>query len=126
MELMDACIDAGVKRLRPVFLTTITTVFGLLPTAYGWGGFDPFLVPMAVSMSWGLLFGSTITLFGTPILYMVFSDIRYLFVKRDDYAEKAKNVLINNDPDDTSPELRDSDGINIPRPAGLKKNRKKE
>jgi len=125
MKIMDACVDAGVKRLRPVFLTTITTVFGLLPTAYGWGGYDPFLVPMAVSMSWGLLFGSFITLVGTPVLYMIFSDIRYLFVKRDDYAEKAKNVLVNNGSNETHDEPVYPDTNSIPGPAGTKRNKKK-
>ena len=72
----DASLKAGGHRLRPIFLTTVTTFFGLIPTAYGIGGDDPFLKPMAISMSWGLAFGSFITLFATPILYNIFSDIR--------------------------------------------------
>jgi multidrug efflux pump subunit AcrB len=73
---LEASIQACAKRLRPVFLTTITTFFGLLPTAYGIGGNDPFLKPMAISLSWGLAFGSFITLFATPILYNMFADLR--------------------------------------------------
>ncbi len=124
MELFDACLNAGIKRLRPVFLTTITTVFGLIPTAYGWGGLDPFLVPMAVSLSWGLVFGSFITLFGTPVLYMIFTDIRHFFMHGDDYALKAKNVLMNNSSEDVTDQSIYSDGTNIPRPGkSEKKNR---
>jgi multidrug efflux pump subunit AcrB len=83
MNPLEASIDAGSKRIRPVFLTTITTFLGLIPTAYGIGGYDPFLKPMAVSMSWGLLFGTLVTLFATPLLYNIFSDIRRALVGRD-------------------------------------------
>lgn len=79
----EASLDAGGNRLRPVFLTTITTFFGLIPTAYGIGGFDPFLQPMAVAMSWGLMFGTLITLFVIPIIYNVFVDFRKLLFKRE-------------------------------------------
>ena len=62
----EAAQEASLRRLRPVLLTTLTTVVGLLPTAYGWGGFDPFVAPMALALSWGLLFATAITLFGVP------------------------------------------------------------
>ena len=62
----EAVIESGKRRLRAVLLTTITTVVGLLPTAYGWGGFDPFVAPMALSLSWGLMFSTLITLFSIP------------------------------------------------------------
>lgn len=68
---------AAKSRLRPIMLTTLTTVAGLLPTAYGIGGFDPMISPMALAMSWGLLFGSLITLFLIPAFFMVRQDIKY-------------------------------------------------
>lgn len=77
----EATIEAGAMRLRPVFLTTITTFLGLIPTAYGIGGYDPFLKPMAVSLSWGLAFGTVITLLVTPVLYNIFADIRRFIFK---------------------------------------------
>jgi multidrug efflux pump subunit AcrB len=64
-----AVIEAGNLRLRAVMLTTVTTVLGLLPTAYGIGGFDPFLVPMALAFSWGLAFSTVLTLVIVPVLY---------------------------------------------------------
>ncbi len=88
----ESCVEGGALRLRPIFLTTITTVLGLLPTAYGIGGYDPFLKPMALSLGWGLAFGTTITLIGTPLLYMMLSDIRRLFYKQD-YQEKAREEV---------------------------------
>jgi multidrug efflux pump subunit AcrB len=57
--------------LRPIFLTTITTAAGLLPTAYGFGGNNPFLVPMIMSVAWGLIFATVITLFLIPALYLL-------------------------------------------------------
>ncbi|MDA3900744.1 MAG: efflux RND transporter permease subunit [Spirochaetes bacterium] len=71
-DTYTASLDAGYKRLRPILLTTITTIVGLIPTAYGLGGSDPFLVPMAVAMAYGLMFGTTITLFATPVIYNIF------------------------------------------------------
>ena len=88
LQPLEAAIDAAPKRLRAIYLTTITTFFGLVPTAYGIGGYDPFLVPMAVSLSWGLAFGTLITLFATPILYVTFADLRHLFFKK--YQEILK------------------------------------
>ena len=57
------------KRLRAVIVTTITTVAGLFPTAYGFAGFDAMLSEMMLAMGWGLVFGMFITLLLTPILY---------------------------------------------------------
>jgi multidrug efflux pump subunit AcrB len=82
LQPLEAALDAAPKRLRPIFLTTITTFFGLVPTAYGIGGYDPFLVPMALSLSWGLAFGTMITLFATPILYVAFADLRLIFFRK--------------------------------------------
>ncbi|HPJ34873.1 MAG TPA: efflux RND transporter permease subunit [Spirochaetota bacterium] len=82
MNPYEAAIDSAPKRLRPIFLTTITTFFGLIPTAYGIGGYDPFLVPMAISLSWGIAFGTIITLFATPILYVAFADLRLLLFRK--------------------------------------------
>ncbi|OFZ57401.1 MAG: hypothetical protein A2381_04240 [Bdellovibrionales bacterium RIFOXYB1_FULL_37_110] len=62
-------LKGATTRLRPVLLTTITTVLGLLPTAYGWGGYEPFLVPMVLAMSWGLALATIVTLILVPVLY---------------------------------------------------------
>ncbi len=75
----EAIIASGQRRLRAVLLTTITTVVGLLPTAYGWGGFDPFVAPMALALSWGLLFSTFITLFSIPAALGIGMDIKALF-----------------------------------------------
>ncbi len=68
-------IKGAVSRLRPVLLTTITTVFGVLPTGYGIGGSDPFLAHMSLVLAYGLLFGTAITLFMVPLLFTASVDI---------------------------------------------------
>jgi multidrug efflux pump subunit AcrB len=77
----QAILESGKRRLRAVLLTTITTVVGLLPTAYGWGGFDPFVAPMALALSWGLMFSTIITLFSVPAALGIAIDSKYLTCK---------------------------------------------
>ncbi|MFH2203490.1 MAG: efflux RND transporter permease subunit [Elusimicrobiota bacterium] len=69
---------AGVSktRLRAVILTTLTTVAGVLPTAYGLAGYDDMLAEMMLALSWGLLFGTVITLLMVPCLYAVLQSWR--------------------------------------------------
>ena len=63
-------------RLRAICLTTITTVAGVMPTAYGIGGFDAMLSEMMLSLGWGLVGGMFITLILVPMAYACESDIR--------------------------------------------------
>ena len=71
MDTFDAIMEAGRRRLRAVILTATTTVVGLLPTAYGWGGMDPFVSPMALALSWGLIFSTVITLIVIPAAFAI-------------------------------------------------------
>ena len=71
MELKDVIVRAGELRIRAVMLTTITTVLGLVPTAYGIGGYDPFLIPMALAFSWGLFFSTALTLIVVPVQFLL-------------------------------------------------------
>lgn len=61
--------DVAASRLRPVIVTTVTTVVGVLPTAYGVGGYDSLLAEMMLTMGWGLAVGTFITLLLIPTLY---------------------------------------------------------
>lgn len=63
------------NRLRAVLLTTVSTVAGLMPLAYGIGGVDPYMGPMALALTWGLLFATPLTLLLIPCLYLVGQDI---------------------------------------------------
>ncbi len=73
---IEVALEASSLRFRAVLLTTLTTVLGLLPTAYGLGGFDPFLVPMALSFAWGLAFSTVLTLGMVPIMYSMALDVK--------------------------------------------------
>ncbi|MFV2059755.1 MAG: efflux RND transporter permease subunit [Gammaproteobacteria bacterium] len=74
----DAIMQAGRRRLRAVFLTATTTVVGLLPTAYGWGGLDPFVSPMALALSWGLIFATLVTLITIPAFMAIVLRAKHL------------------------------------------------
>ncbi len=71
----ELVLAASSTRLRAVLLTTFTTVGGLLPTVYGIGGYDPFLVPMALAFAWGLAFSTILILGLVPILYNINIDV---------------------------------------------------
>jgi len=62
-------------RLRAILLTTLTTVAGLLPLAYGLGGTDLYMQPMALALGYGILFATPLTLVLVPSLYMIGADI---------------------------------------------------
>ncbi|MEZ4819321.1 MAG: efflux RND transporter permease subunit, partial [Bdellovibrionota bacterium] len=59
-------------RLRPIILTTLTTIAGIFPTAYGIAGYDSMLAEMMLAMGWGLLFGTMITLVLVPCVYVIY------------------------------------------------------
>lgn len=63
-------------RLRPVLVTTLTTVGGLMPTAYGLGGDDPMLKPLTLAMAWGLISGTTLVLLTVPAIVAILDDIK--------------------------------------------------
>ena len=71
----QSIIEAGKLRLRPVILTTITTVLGISTVAYGIGGKDPFLQPMALTIAWGLVFATVLTLIVIPCIYAIIDDL---------------------------------------------------
>ncbi len=74
-------IEAGRLRLRPVLMTTLTTIGGLVSVAYGIGGGDPFLKPLALAILWGLVFATGLTLLVIPCIYAIIDDLA-LWVRR--------------------------------------------
>ncbi len=75
----ELLMQTGLIRLRPVLLTTLTTVLGIFPTAYGIGGSDPFVKPLALAIAWGLIFATSLTLVLIPVLYKLTYDT-YLWI----------------------------------------------
>ncbi len=77
MEKTAAIIDAAKSRLRPIIMTTLTTILGLLPMAVGFGEGAEMRTPMAVTVIFGLLFSTVLTLFLLPTLYSLFDRKRF-------------------------------------------------
>lgn len=75
MPLREILIKAPTIRLRPVMATSLTTMGGLFPTAYGIGGADAMLVPMTLAMAWGLTTGTVLTLVWIPAGYGIIEDM---------------------------------------------------
>ena len=79
----EALRSACIVRLRPVILTTVTTVLGLLPLAMGWGGRSKIWSPFASSFVWGLAFSTVLTLVVIPALYHIAWDaVNYVRTRR--------------------------------------------
>ncbi len=74
-ERKEVVIEALVGRLRPVLVTSLSTFGGVMPTAYGFGGWDAIMSPMSLALGWGLALSSIVTLFLVPSLYIAASDI---------------------------------------------------
>jgi multidrug efflux pump subunit AcrB len=66
-------------RLRAVVLTTLTTVVAIIPTAYGWAGYDAMLAQMMLAVAWGLLFSTLVTLVMVPCMYSFYKSLQYRF-----------------------------------------------
>jgi multidrug efflux pump subunit AcrB len=75
MDLETAATDAGTKRIRAVLLTSLTTFFGLLPMLLETSLTAQMVMPMAVSLGFGILFATGITLFLIPCLYVILVDV---------------------------------------------------
>jgi multidrug efflux pump subunit AcrB len=73
--ILDALIDAGVVRFRPIMLTSVTTFVGLVPLMMSGTPATAFVIPMAVSLAFGVLFATFITLFLVPALYAIAEDV---------------------------------------------------
>lgn len=78
-RVQQAVAEAGYLRFRPVLMTTLTTMFGMLPLALGLGEGSELLQPLAVTVIGGLLVGSILTLVLLPGVYVIARDIRRLF-----------------------------------------------
>lgn len=79
MSRIDAIMNAGQKRFRAIILTTATTFFGVLPMTLETSMQAANMIPMAISLGFGVLFATTVTLLLLPCLYMALHDIQQRF-----------------------------------------------
>lgn len=80
--LKEALVMAGGSRFRPILLTTITTVCGLMPLLLETSEQAQYLIPAAISLAWGELFATPVTLFIVPVFTSILLDVGHLFRKR--------------------------------------------
>src|SRR5690606_37922966 len=74
--LFRSVIESGTRRFRPIMLTSVTTFVGLVPLLFDRSLQAQFLIPMACSLAFGILFGTAITLYLIPSAYLAAEDIR--------------------------------------------------
>jgi multidrug efflux pump subunit AcrB len=88
----EAICESGIHRFRPILLTTLTTFGGLTPMIFETSRQARFLIPMAISLGFGILFATVITLILVPSLYLIFDDIKHLVrtEKPYDAVEKTR------------------------------------
>ncbi|MFT5233355.1 MAG: multidrug efflux pump subunit AcrB [Candidatus Krumholzibacteriia bacterium] len=88
-SLYEAVMGAGMRRFRPIILTSVTTFAGLLPLLMEKSLQAKFLVPMATSLGFGVIFATLITLIIVPVLYTVLEDLKNRFGMESKVNETA-------------------------------------
>ena len=78
MAVAEAAFNSSIRRFRPIMLTSLTTFFGLAPMIFEQSVQARFLIPMAISLGYGILFTTIVILFLMPALYMIHHDIQRL------------------------------------------------
>ncbi|WP_232426487.1 efflux RND transporter permease subunit [Desulfuromonas soudanensis] len=92
----QALIDAGTRRFRPILLTSLTTFFGLAPMIVETSVQAQFLIPMAISLGFGILFATGITLLLIPALYLILEDLRALVGLRPNHGDHGEEATEEN------------------------------
>ena len=94
MDRLTAMIEAGDRRLRPILMTAMTTIVGLLPMAYGAGANTSGIsyMPMGRVVAGGLFAGTLLTLFFVPLLYLLIDDLRNTFAGWVSWARGNKSL----------------------------------
>jgi multidrug efflux pump subunit AcrB len=105
-----AIIDAGMKRARPIVMTTIAMVAGMMPSALAFGAGGEFRSPMALAVIGGLLFSTVLSLVFVPAMFMLMDDIGNLFWRF------GKRLIVSNAesehaPASHKPDRKDPPGI---------------
>ncbi len=80
-SMIESAIQAGSERFRAIILTSLTTFMGLMPIVFERSLQAQVVIPMAISLAFGILFATVITLLLVPSLYMILDDIKAVFSK---------------------------------------------
>jgi len=91
---VKAVEKAAEERFRPIFLTSFTTFIGLLPLMAETSVQAQFLIPTVVSLAFGVLFASSVTLLLVPVLYLILSDFQDWTVKLFDRESSLQKQIV--------------------------------
>lgn len=98
-SVYQAAYNAGISRFRPIMLTSLTTVLGLYPLIKETSFQAQFLIPMAISVAYGVLFGTFIILLFFPVFILIANDVRryakWLWTGEKPTPEEVERVLID-------------------------------
>ncbi|MBM4760949.1 efflux RND transporter permease subunit [Bacillus sp. B15-48] len=92
MERNEAIIEAGKNRIRPILMTTLTTVLAMVPLGLALGEGAEMQQPLAVTIIFGLSVSTIFTLFFVPVIYTFFDDLSAIFTRRRKKRNEAKEV----------------------------------
>ena len=81
IRMIEVVTQAGTQRFRAILLTSLTTFFGVFPLYFEQSLQAQFIIPMAISLGFGIVFATVITLFLIPSLYLIKEDISWIFNK---------------------------------------------
>ena len=99
LSVYDAAYEAGIARFRAIMLTSITTVVGLWPLIMETSFQAQFLIPMAISVAYGVLVGTFVILLFFPVIILVFNDVRryakWFWTGDKPAAEEVERVVID-------------------------------
>ena len=96
LDFTSALTKAGLNRFRPVILTSVTTIFGLAPLIFETSSHAQFLSPMAISMAYGLLVGTVLTLVMIPAMLSLVNNIKFKLHKANTREEVEPAIIEQN------------------------------
>eukprot|EP01093_Parvamoeba_rugata_P001799 TRINITY_DN122_c0_g1_i12.p1 TRINITY_DN122_c0_g1~~TRINITY_DN122_c0_g1_i12.p1 ORF type:complete len:1052 (-),score=251.79 TRINITY_DN122_c0_g1_i12:5405-8560(-) len=96
-SLMRAAINAGTQRFRAIILTSLTTFMGLMPIVFERSLQAQIVIPMAISLAFGILFATVITLLLVPALYLILDDLKNVFKGRKNNVASFEKQSVSNE-----------------------------
>ncbi len=105
MSIVDAAYKAGISRFRAIVLTSITTVAGLYPLILETSFQAQLIIPMAVSLAWGVLLGTFFILCFFPVVIIAFNDIRLFFFRLGYWVRRKSRETLS--PEQIEPAVRE-------------------
>jgi len=90
----EAILQAGMVRLRPIMMTTLAMILGMLPSALDSGAGSEMRQPMAIAIIGGLISSTMLTLLVIPVIYTILDDIKHK-LKPSKFLARTSNVILN-------------------------------